>query len=30
MDVAADSDTMATLVEEFSGWHIWRGPAAGA
>jgi hypothetical protein len=25
MDATADSDTIATLVEEFSGWHIWRG-----
>ncbi|GAA4510837.1 hypothetical protein GCM10023191_074050 [Actinoallomurus oryzae] len=25
MDATADSDPMTTLVEEFSGWHIWRG-----
>lgn len=25
MDATADSDTMTTLVEDFSGWHIWRG-----
>jgi hypothetical protein len=25
MDATTDSDTIATLVADFPGWHIWRG-----